>query len=145
MTVKLEIPEDGWVPSMDDSAFNRIGGEDAVRALASRFYDEMEQHEPALAKLHRLDDQGRISAESRERFGLFLIGWLGGPQTYQERHGHPRLRMRHGAVGVSVGMRDAWLRSMTRAMDGLKISGGLRKFLEGRFAQVADFLRNTPE
>lgn len=143
--VKLEVPDDGWVPTMDDSAFKKLGGEEAVRALVERFYDEMEQHEPELAKIHRMDEHGRISRESRDRFGLFLIGWLGGPQTYHQTHGHPRLRMRHGGVSVNTGTRDAWLRSMKRAMDAREIKGGVRKFLDSRFAEVADFLRNTPE
>jgi hemoglobin len=51
--------------------------------------------------------------------------------------------MRHGAVAVNTGMRDAWLRSMKRAMDAREIKGGLRRFLDARFAEVADFLRNS--
>lgn len=145
MVVKLEIPDDGWVPTMEEPAFKKLGGEDAVRALAETFYDEMEKHEPELANIHRRDEAGRISRESRDRFALFLIGWLGGPQTYMQKHGHPRLRMRHGAVQVNTGMRDAWLRSMKRALDARGVQGGLRKFLDNRFAEVADFLRNAPE
>ena len=71
------------------------------------------------------------------------IGWLGGPQTYIEQHGHPRLRMRHARVAIDVGLRDAWLRSMTRALDARGVQGDTRRFLEARFAEVADFLRNT--
>lgn len=142
--MKVGVPEDGWVPSMEDPAFKRLGGEEAIKALVESFYDEMEKHEPELAKLHRLDESGRISRESRDRFALFLIGWLGGPQHYMEKHGHPRLRMRHGTVAVNSAMRDAWLRSMTRALDARGVQGGVRHFLETRFAEVADFLRNTP-
>lgn len=145
MVVKLEIPSDGWVPTQEDTPFKKLGGEEAVKALAERFYDEMELHEPELARIHRLDEDGKISRHSRDRFALFLIGWLGGPQTYMEKHGHPRLRMRHGKVEVSTAMRDAWLRSMKRAMDAQGIKGGLRTFLDNRFAEVADFLRNVPE
>jgi hemoglobin len=51
--------------------------------------------------------------------------------------------MRHGHLPVDTGMRDAWLRSMRKALDARGVTGGLRRFLEERFAQVADFLRNT--
>ena len=138
-------PDDDWIASLADSAFDRIGGADAVQALAEKFYDEMEAHEPELAAVHRRDDDGRVSRDSRDRFGLFLVGWLGGPQHYVEQHGHPRLRMRHARVAVHSPARDAWLRSMTRAMDAQGIHGGLRRFLDTRFAEVADFLRNQPD
>lgn len=118
-------------------------GEARVRALVERFYDAMERLEPALAALHELDADGKVARGARERFALFLVGWLGGPQTYIERHGHPRLRMRHARVAVDARMRDAWLRSMTAALDESKIEGDLRAFLDGRFAELADFLRNA--
>ena len=73
------------------------------------------------------------------------MGWLGGPQHYMQRHGHPRLRMRHFQTPVDTAMRDAWLRSMGRALDAQGVGGGLRRFLDERFAQVADFLRNVEE
>jgi hemoglobin len=135
-----------FTPDATDSPFARVGGEARVRALVERFYDHMDAHEPALAHLHRCDAQGRVDRGSRDRFALFLIGWLGGPQTYMERHGHPRLRMRHGRVTVDVAMRDAWLRCMTAAMDAElpDLDREVRAFLDARFAEVADFLRNTP-
>ncbi len=135
-------PSDDWIPSLEDTPFQRIGGEEAVRALVASFYDIMDETEPALARLHVLED-GKVSRGTRERFGLFLIGWLGGPQHYIERHGHPRLRMRHGHVPVDIAMRDAWMRCMNKAMDARGVTGGLRRFLEERFAQTADFMRNT--
>lgn len=132
-----------WIPSAEDSPYSRLGGREAVLALAEAFYDVMERDEPELAKLHRLDDQGRITRGARDRFALFLVGWLGGPQDYTQTHGHPRLRMRHGRVPVNVGMRDAWIRSMQRAMDARGVTGEVREFLDARFAEVADFLRNV--
>lgn len=132
-----------WTPSPTDTPFLRIGGAEAVRALAERFYDEMEAHEPRLARLHQLDDGGHVSRGSRDRFALFLVGWMGGPQDYVAQHGHPRLRMRHARVSIDVGMRDAWLRTMQRALDARGVAGDLRTFLDARFAEVADFLRNV--
>ena len=95
------------------SPFELVGGADRVRALVERFYDVMSEREPALARLHPCDPDGRVARISRDRFALFLIGWLGGPDDYVEQYGHPRLRMRHGRVAVNVAMRDAWLRCMT--------------------------------
>lgn len=123
--------------------FQLIGGEDKVRALVEKFYDVMSEREPALAKLHPCTPEGRVAQPSRDRFALFLIGWLGGPQSYIEQHGHPRLRMRHGRVAVNVAMRDAWVRSMHAAMDAEGVTGEVRAFLDARFADVADFLRNA--
>lgn len=144
MATQLKTPSsDDWVPSLEDTPFQRLGGEEAVRALVAAFYDTMDASEPALARLHVLEPDGKVSRGTRERFGLFLIGWLGGPQHYTERHGHPRLRMRHGHVPVDTAMRDAWLRCMHKALDARGVTGGLRRFLEERFSQTADFLRNT--
>jgi hemoglobin len=122
--------------------FEQIGGREAVLDLVREFYDAMERDEPALTALHRRNESGGISETVRERFGLFLIGWLGGPQDYVAQHGHPRLRMRHARVPVDEAMRDAWLRSMQRALDVRDIRGDLRAFLGERFAEVADFMRN---
>ena len=99
------------------SPFEQLGGADVVLRITERFYDAMDTLEPELARLHALDDDGKVSRTTRDRFGLFLIGWLGGPQTYMERHGHPRLRMRHAHVPVNSATRDAWLRCMAVALD----------------------------
>lgn len=130
---------------MSDNPYQMLGGREAVLALAEAFYDAMERDEPALTALHECPTPGRVSAQTRERFGLFLVGWLGGPQEYIERHGHPRLRMRHGKVPIDIAMRDAWLRSMQTALDACNVEGPVRDFLDTRFADVADFLRNRPE
>src|SRR5689334_19271637 len=120
-------------------------GEERIRQLAARFYEKMDETEPALAHLHKLDEDGKVSRALRERFALFLVFWLGGPQDYLVQHGHPRLRMRHAHVPVDTAMRDAWLRCMKGAMDELEIGGPVRLLLNQRFEQVADFLRNVPE
>jgi hemoglobin len=124
--------------------FDELGGEVPVRALVERFYDAMGRTEPALARLHACDEAGRVSRESRDRFALFLLGWLGGPQDYVAQHGHPRLRMRHARVAVDVAMRDAWMRCMVIALEESGVRADLRRHLEPRFAEVADFMRNRP-
>lgn len=130
---------------MDPTPYTLIGGRDAVLALANHFYDAMQRDEPELTALHDCKAPGEVSDATRERFGLFLVGWLGGEQEYMERFGHPRLRMRHGNVPITVAMRDAWLRAMASALDTSNVEGELRAFLDERFAHVANFLRNVPE
>ena len=128
----------------DDTPFSRIG-EAKVTLLVEKFYDAMSEREPALARAHSCDADGKVDRGSRDRFRLFLIGWLGGPDDYVQQHGHPRLRMRHARVPVDSAMRDAWLRCMAVGLDAAEITGDVRSFLDARFAEVADFLRNRPD
>jgi len=123
----------------------QLGGREEVLGLVERFYDIMEQTEPALAALHERDATGKISRRNRDRFGLFLLGWLGGPDDYVRMHGHPRLRMRHARVPVDTAQRDAWLRCMNAALAERNLAEPLLEFLRGRFAEVADFMRNVDE
>jgi hemoglobin len=129
--------------AVERTPFDDLGGADKVKALVETFYDVMSEREPALAKIHACDADGKVDRGSRDRFALFLIGWLGGPDDYVQQHGHPRLRMRHGRVQVNLAMRDAWLRAMQAAMDQHAITGDVRAFLDARFAEVADFMRNV--
>lgn len=128
---------------MNDPYLELGGDRGVVLRLVERFYDIMEQTEPALARLHERDAAGKISRRNRERFGLFLIGWLGGPDDYVRLHGHPRLRLRHAHVPVDAAQRDAWLRCMNAALAELALPEPLLGFQRGRFAEVADFLRNV--
>lgn len=135
---------DGPAPSVEVTPFELIGGADKIRAIVERFYDAMSESEPSLARLHACDEAGRVGRAARDRFGLFFIGWLGGPDDYVEQHGHPRLRRRHAAVVIDEAMRDAWLRSMKTALDAENVSGPVRGFLDARLFEVANFLRNAP-
>jgi hemoglobin len=132
---------------VSESPFDLLGGPATgaakINSLVEKFYDVMSEREPELAQLHVCTPDGKVDRGSRERFALFLVGWLGGPDTYVEQHGHPRLRMRHNRVAVNLAMRDAWLRCMQIALDHEQIAGPVRDFLDARFAEVADFMRNT--
>ena len=134
-----------WTPRQGDTPFEILGGAGVVDRISERFYDHMELLEPELAALHPCDEPGRVSRQSRENFRKFLHFWLGGPRTYLEERGHPMLRARHAPFPVDKRMRDAWLNSMRAALDELGIHGEMREFLDGRFAHVADFLRNVEE
>lgn len=129
-----------------ETPYAQLGGtREPVLTLGERFYDIMEQREPALAALHDRDADGKISRRSRDRFASFLLGWLGGPDDYVQQNGHPRLRMRHARVPIDIAMRDAWLRCMNAAMLECQVPEAVRGFLEQRFGEVADFMRNKPE
>ena len=136
------MPEEETEDLAGKSPFELIGTE-GVRQIVRRFYASMAEDEPALAKLHSCDEQGRILPQMQEKFALFLVGWLGGPQDYIETYGHPRLRMRHNHVRIDKEMRDAWLRSMATALDEAKLQRPLREFLDERLYGMANHLINA--
>ena len=98
--------------------------------------------EPALAQLHACDERGFVAREPREKFALFFIGWLGGPQDYTARYGHPRLRMRHAHVPVDQAMADAWMRCMKHALDLSGVASDVRDFVVTKLHDVALHMRN---
>lgn len=119
--------------------FAAIGGEDVVRALVDRFYDLMEL-EPAYAELRAT--HGNTLDEARTKLFWFLCGWLGGPDYYVERFGHPRLRMRHMPFSIGIAERNQWVACMDQAMRECQVDETLRTRLRDSFMQVADFMRN---
>jgi hemoglobin len=131
-----------YEPSPTDTPYGRLGGEATVRAIVERFYDAMTELEPALARLHPCDERGYVARASRDRFALFFIGWLGGPEDYITQHGHPRLRRRHAEVPVNDAMIAAWLRCMKHAFAACGVADEVREVLEPRLEEVATNLRN---
>lgn len=127
--------EQPWGPYA--TPYEAVGGDEQVRALAERFYDRVETDSPLVRGLHPPD-----LAESREKLYEFLSGWLGGPPLYMEKHGHPRLRMRHMPFAIDQRGVDEWLACMEGAMDDVGLRGPVRAFLSGRFAHTANFMRN---
>jgi hemoglobin len=121
--------------------FDRVGGEAAVRALVDRFYDLMDL-EPAFAELRTLHPTTLDG--SRDKLHWFLCGWLGGPQHYVERFGHPMLRARHLPFVIGIRQRDQWLVCMRQAMKEREVDPELAERLAQSFFQTADWMRNTP-
>jgi len=119
--------------------FAIIGGEPRIRALVERFYDLMEL-EPGFSALRAA--HGPDLASARDKLFWFLCGWLGGPQHYVERHGHPRLRARHMPFAIGVVERDQWLACMDQAMGDVGVDADLRAHLRTAFFQTADWMRN---
>ena len=117
----------------------QIGGAERVHALTERFYDLMEL-EPAYAELRAVHAPSLDSA--REKLNWFLSGWLGGPQHYVERFGHPRLRARHMHFAIGTLERDQWLACMDQAMGDTGVDEALRANLRQAFFKTADWMRN---
>lgn len=123
----------------DRTPYDALGGDQAVRRLVDVFYDRMHA-DPAFAAIRSLHQPDL--AEARGKLHEFLSGWLGGPQLYIQKYGHPRLRARHMPFSIGESQRDQWLACMGKAMDECGIQGDIRAFLEARFNHVADFMRN---
>jgi hemoglobin len=125
-----------------NSIYDTLGGADAVRRLVDRFYDRMDT-DPSYAGIRALHPD--TLAGSREKLYLFLCGWLGGPQLYVDRHGHPRLRARHLPFAIGIAERDAWVTCMKQAMADVGIDPALQTQLAEAFFGTADFMRNRAD
>jgi hemoglobin len=122
-----------------ETPYEWIGGEGRVRELVDRFYDLMDL-EPAYAALRAA--HGSTLQDARDKLAWFLCGWLGGPDHYIERFGHPRLRMRHMPFSIGILERDQWLACMDQAMGESGVDPVLRERLKNSFFQTADWMRN---
>jgi hemoglobin len=123
------------------SAFELVGGAERLRELVDRFYDLMDL-EPEFAGIRALHPPSLEG--SRDKLYWFLSGWMGGPNLYIERYGHPRLRARHLPFAIASSERDQWLRCMALAMQDLGFDETLQLRLMESFYQTADWMRNTP-
>ncbi|RVT54421.1 group II truncated hemoglobin [Rubrivivax albus] len=119
-----------------------LGGDAGVRRLVDRFYDLMDL-EPVLAPLRALHPQDLSG--SRDKLHWFLSGWLGGPDLYQQRFGHPRLRARHLPYPIGSAERDQWMACMIRAMEEEGVDDALAQRLTQAFMGTADWMRNRPD
>lgn len=128
--------------SEDGSLFETLGGEPGIRALVDAFYDRMDV-EPAYALIRALHPPDL--AGSRDKLYWFLCGWTGGPQHFQQRFGHPRLKARHFPFSIGISERDQWLHCMAGALRQCRLDGELAAVLMQHFAGTADWMRNRPE
>ena len=122
-----------------ETFFDAVGGEATFRTLVHRFYAGVAQ-DPPLRALYPDDDLG----PAEERLAMFLIQYWGGPSTYSELRGHPRLRMRHVPFAVNSTARDAWLGHMRDALESLELPPAHAQRLWEYLATAADSLRNVP-
>jgi len=121
------------------SLYDRIGGIEKVDELVDRFYDLMVL-EPSLTELRAMHPQD-ISG-SREKLKFFLTGWMGGPDIYSPKYGHPMLRARHLPYKIGLKERNQWLTCMYQALEDCGIDGDIAKQLEESFFNTADWMRN---
>ena len=124
----------GGVDKYDD-----FGGEAFFRALVADFYAGV-AGDPVLRAMYPEDDLG----PAQERLTLFLMQYWGGPSTYNEQRGHPRLRMRHAPYAIDEAFRDLWLRHMRAAVDSQELTQDLKDELWSYFEMAAQAMVNQP-
>jgi len=125
------------------SVHELVGGEPFFTRLVDQFYEGV-ANDPALLPLY---PERPELAPARRRLTLFLVQYWGGPGTYAEERGHPRLRMRHAPFAIGTLQRDRWLVHMSVALDdvGAELSSDLRDQLGAYFTMAADAMRNTSD
>jgi hemoglobin len=122
-----------------ESLYEAVGGEETFRRIVDAFYAAVAA-DPVLLALYPEDDLGPAA----ERLRMFLIQYWGGPSTYQEQRGHPRLRMRHAPFPIGAAARDAWLRHMRAALDSVGLAPAYDQALWEYLRSAAESMRNVP-
>jgi hemoglobin len=129
--------EDGVVGT-PETFYDAVGGEETFRRIVGRFYEEVAKDE-MLRALYPEDDLG----PAEDRLRLFLMQYWGGPHTYSENRGHPRLRMRHAPFVIGPLQRDAWLRCMRIAVDEAHVAEPYRTQLWEYLEMAANSMLNS--
>jgi hemoglobin len=124
---------------LNKSVYELAGGEPAFRLLVQRFYAAV-QVDPVLRAVYPEED---LTAAT-ERLTLFLIQYWGGPSSYSDQRGHPRLRLRHQPFAIGQAERDAWLGHMTAAVASLELAPPVRKALLDYFETASTAMINRP-
>ena len=122
------------------SFYEQVGGEEFFIDLVSQFYAHVAT-DPILRPMYPESDLKGAAL----RLQQFLEQYWGGPTTYQENRGHPRLRMRHAGFHINVAARDAWLNAMHAVVDGIEMDATLRAQLWSYLEMAADSMVNQPD
>lgn len=122
---------------LNRSLYQLAGGEATFRLLVERFYAGV-AGDPLLRPIYPEEDLSGAT----ERLTLFLIQYWGGPPTYSELRGHPRLRMRHHPFPIGQAERDAWLGHMVAAVDSLELAPAVRTALVDYFEAASRAMIN---
>ncbi|HEY4212683.1 MAG TPA: group II truncated hemoglobin [Steroidobacteraceae bacterium] len=121
--------------------FEQIGGQPSVDRIIDAFYDAMDTlPEARIIRVLHPEDLGNTRGVLKK----FLAEWLGGPRTYSEERGHPRLRARHLPFSIGDEERDAWIFCMRRAMEQVVTDEEAREWILQKLSGVADWMRNRP-
>ena len=121
-----------------ESFYEQVGGEATFHRIVARFYEEVAKDE-LLRPLYPEEDLG----PAEERLRLFLMQYWGGPHTYSDQRGHPRLRMRHAPFKIGPAERDAWLRCMRIAVDEAQLAPQHRDQLWQYLEMAANSMMNS--
>ena len=130
-------------PGTDQPAttfYDEIGGMDTIATIVSAFYEGV-AHDQVLRPLYPEEDLGPAA----ERFTLFLAQYWGGPTTYSDRRGHPRLRMRHAPFKVTPDARDHWLAHFRAGLDAAELTPEQDAQFWDYVTHAAQFMVNTLE
>jgi len=122
------------------SFYERVGGQAVFRELVKSFYQEVAKS-AVLKPMYPEQDM----AGAQERLALFLEQYWGGPSTYSDTRGHPRLRMRHAQFHIATREHDEWLSCMHKAVINLDIAEELREELWTYFQYAAHSMKNQPD
>ena len=127
---------------MQKTAYDVMGGEEILRKLIKRFYEVMDTLPEAqsLRDMHPTSLQG-----SEDKLFMFMSGWLGGPNLFQEKFGHPRLRARHMPFTIGKAERDMWMICMVQAFEDVGIQEPVRSEVLHSLLNLADHMRNKQE
>jgi hemoglobin len=125
---------------IDPRSVYTILGPDGFNRLTAAFYEGVAS-DPLLRPLYPEEEL----EPARRRLALFLMQYFGGPTTYSDERGHPRLRMRHFAFPIDQARRDAWMRHMTAALDSLELAPDVRATMQRYFEDASTFLVNRAE
>jgi hemoglobin len=120
--------------------FDAVGGHATFQRLIAAFYARVAA-DPELRAIYPEDDLGPAA----ERLRMFLEQYWGGPHTYNEVRGHPRLRARHAPFRIDAAARDAWLTHMREAIDEIGLAPAADKVLWDYLTVAADMLVNSPD
>ncbi len=120
--------------------YERVGGSETFAELVSQFYARVAV-DPILRPMYPDSDLKGAA----ERLQMFLEQYWGGPTTYSDERGHPRLRMRHAGFHIASPQRDAWLACMNAAINGLEIDRSLKIELAAYIEMAAQSMVNQPD
>ena len=124
------------------TAYEVLGGQDAIDLLVDRFYDRMDSlPEAAVIRAMHAPDLGPIRLILKK----YLGEWLGGPRAYSSERGHPMLRARHLPFPIGTAERDAWMLCMNGALDEIPCDPAVREHIREALANLAGHMRNLPE
>jgi len=130
------VSESSNLPLRPTNVYDFVGGMETFRRIVDHFYEGVET-DPVLRPMYPEE-----LAEPRERLALFLAQFFGGPQTYSESRGHPRLRQRHVPFQIGQAERDAWMGHMRAAIDESDVAEPAREVMLKYFEDASTFLIN---